>query len=447
MADVKKTTDEKEVEEASVAPVAETTTEALIAPSARYLEFMTPFAKTCGKSVDEVTVALTEAEWINGPDDGALDILVDEDSAPIAEVAADLSALGVKKGPARAAINALRKSATPTTEAAPAAATTSAPVGTVSFDAVLPTVPTDASWVEALRTGGVLKVDQSTVISAIRATLALRAGLFGIPEKLAVLMEKFADENEEQVDPEFFKLRKQMTRRNYSDIFAAVEGLDGTYVTEKRKKQLFKRIDSHLWPAITEFYEQLKSWQETWLQGTTGPAATGAAIAALVGGGGMVGGVLPPGMMQPPDTGILRDSADAVANAINKVFAGTGVQIASALAYDATKIKETLVNPRLPALTGAANRDQMLRQLDVAVSATYPRMETNLTRFVLSVMQVKDQPAGNEELQYFGMMFMLGSQIPWDQLKGGRVENAAGRLSGIGSRSENLMGDSSKDWR
>jgi len=69
--------------------------------------------------------------------------------------------------------------------------------------------------------------------------------------------------------------------------------------------------------------------------------------------------------------------------------------------------------------------------LGVAVSATYPRLETNLTRFVLAVMQAKDQPAGNEELQYFGALFMLGSQIPWDQLGGNK---SGDRLTGIGGQ-------------
>ena len=111
----------------------------------------------------------------------------------------------------------------------------SGPVAAVSFDEVLPAVPTDASWLEALRTGGVLKVDQSTVISVIRAALAHRAGLFEIPDSLVRLMEKFADENDDQVDPEFFKLRKQMTRRSYAEIFEAIDGLDGSYVTEDAK--------------------------------------------------------------------------------------------------------------------------------------------------------------------------------------------------------------------
>lgn len=335
---------------------------------------------------------------------------------------ADLIEVGMKKLSARKVIAALTAENKPVVETS-----TSGSVGaTVSFDAVLPAVPTDTSWLEALRTGGVLKVDQSTVIAAIRAALAHKAGLYRIPDALAEMMETFADANEDQVDPEYFKLRKQMTRRSYADVFAAIEGLDGTYVTEARKKQLFTRIDEKLWPAIAAFYEQLKSWQDAWMKGASNPMMMMGAIMSM--GGGSTG--MPPGLMQPPDTGILRDTADAMADAVNKVFAGTGVQIASALAYDATKIKETLENPRLPGLTGTANRDQMLRQLGVAVSATYPRMETNLTRFVLSVMQLKDQSAGNEELQYLSALFMLGSQIPWDQL-GGMV-SASRRPTGVG---------------
>ncbi|MEK9182305.1 MAG: hypothetical protein AAB781_01800 [Patescibacteria group bacterium] len=339
----------------------------------------------------------------------------------------DLVGVGMKKLQARKLVAALKP---PPTVASPESIS-SGPVAAVSFDEVLPAVPTDASWLEALRTGGVLKVDQSTVISVIRAALAHRAGLFEIPDSLVRLMEKFADENDDQVDPEFFKLRKQMTRRSYAEIFEAIDGLDGSYVTEGRKKQLFSRVDQYLWPAIIAFYDQLRSWQEAWVQGAGNPALMMSALMAASGGGGMA---LPPGMMQPPDTGILRDNADAVADAVNRVFAGTGVQIAAALAYDASKIKGTLENSRLPALTGAANRDQMLKQLGVAVSATYPRLETNLTRFVLAVMRAKDQPSGNEELQYFGALFMLGSQIPWDQLGGSASpRRTTAGVSGIGS--------------
>lgn len=329
----------------------------------------------------------------------------------------DMVGVGMKKIPAR---NLLKALAPPE----PAASVAASAMNSMSLDAVLPSVPNDASWLEALRTGGVLKVDQSTVIAAIRAALGHRAGLFTIPASLVGLMEEFSDQIEETVDPEFFKLRKQLTRRSYAEIFEAIPGLEGSYVTDARKKQLFDRVDEYLWPAIISFYEQLKSWQEAWMQGVANPMLVMSAFMATSGGGG----VMPPGIMQPPDTGVLRDSASDVADAANRVFAGVGVQIAAALAYDATKIKETLENPRLPSLIGTTNRDQMLKKLNVAVPATYPRLETNLTRYVLAIMQVKDQPAGNEELQYFGAMFMLGSQIPWDQLGGSRNS----RLSGIG---------------
>lgn len=161
------------------------------------------------------------------------------------------------------------------------------------------------------------------------------------------------------------------------------------------------------------------------MQGASNPALIMAAMMGNTGAG--VG--MPPGMMAPPETGGLRDYADAVADAVNRVFAGTGRHVASALAYDASQIKKSMEDPRLPSLIGAANRDQMLKKLGVSVNATYPRLETNLTRFVLSTLQAKDVPAGNEEYQYFGTLYMLGSQIPWDQLG----VNTGG-YSGVGGR-------------
>jgi hypothetical protein len=244
------------------------------------------------------------------------------------------------------------------------------------------------------------------------------------------MMERFADDLDEPVDLMYFELREQLTRHNYAEIFQAIPGLSGTYVTEKRRTQLLDRIYQHLWSALDSFYNQLRGWQESWLQGAANPALLLAPL--LAGGSGMA---LPPGIMQPPDTGVLRDHAEAVNEAINKVFAGVGRHIAAALAYDAMKIRETLLDPRLPGLIGAANREQMLKQLGVAVNATYPRLEQNLTRFVLATMQVGDQPAGDVELRYFSTLLMLGQQIDFDQL-GGRGD----RVTGIGGDRTHHLG-------
>lgn len=364
-------------------------------------------------------------------DDVAAKIITDlgaravEDLSGLTE--ADLIGAGMKPLQARKLIKAL----TPPKSASETAA---AAIETASLiDTVLPSVPNNESWLTALKAGGVLKVDESTVIAAVRAALAHRVGLYEVPDILVVKMEAFADANEEQVDPSFFEIRRQLTRRNYADIFEALKGFEGTYVTEARKKQLFQRIDDYLWPAIISFNNQLRDWYDAWLKTGMNPMVMMGAFLSARGG---VGGVMPPAMMQPPDTGVLRDNADAVADATNKVFAGTGVQIAAALAFDASKITDTLSSPRLPAMIGAANRDQMLRQMGVAVPPTYPRLETNLTKFVLSIIKVKDQPAGEEELRYFGALYMLGSNITWDLLEGGR--SVGKRPTGIGRERTSL---------
>lgn len=319
---------------------------------------------------------------------------------------ADLVGCGMKVLQARKLAAALK----PVVEAAAPAVT-----NVVSFDGVLPKVPEDESWLRALQVGGVLKVEESTVIALIRAALAKRVGLYEITEKLVTKMEEFADINDEPVNSEYFKLRKDLTRRTYGDIFAAIEGLDGNYVTEARKKATFGKVNTVLWPAISGFNASLRGWQEAYMQTMTNPTMMMGAMMALAGGGG--GGMMP-GIMQPPDTGVIRDGAAALNDAINKVFSGPGIQIASALAYEANSIKNSLTDPRLPALIGAANRDQMLKMLEVNVVPTYPRLEENLVRFVLSAIKLKDQTAGPEEVNYLSTLYMLGSQIPWDQIQG-----------------------------
>jgi hypothetical protein len=330
----------------------------------------------------------------------------------------DLTSIGIKPVPARKLISGLAPAA-PAVETAAFTAT--------SFEGILPMVPDDGTWLDALRAGGVLKIQRSSVVAAVRAALADRVNLYDVPDRLVQAMLQFAKDNEEPVDEEFYALRKLLTRRSYAEIFAAIDDVDGRIVTETNKKELFQAIDIHMWPAIIAFYNQLKSWQEAWVQGAANPMAL---MAPLLAGSG-AGFALPPGLLSPPDTGVLRDQGEELNNAINKAFAGVGVPVAAALAYDASQIKKSLENTRLPSMIGAANRDQMLRQLGVAVSAVYPRLERNLITFVLGAIEAKDQPGGTDELRYFGALYMLGSQIQWDELSGGKRSKLE-EYSGIG---------------
>jgi hypothetical protein len=165
---------------------------------------------------------------------------------------------------------------------------------------------------------------------------------------------------------------------------------------------------------VVSFHGQIKAWMDSWQQGAANPAIFMSAMTQIM-GGGAIGG-LPPGMMQAPETGVLRDAAETVNDDINRIFAGTGVVTARALAYDANQIKATMEDANLPALVGATNRDQMLRQLGVDVSSNYTRLELNLTKYVMGILNIKDVPAGNEETAYFGSLFYLGNQIPWDAI-------------------------------
>ncbi|NQV89124.1 MAG: hypothetical protein HQ488_02275 [Parcubacteria group bacterium] len=378
--------------------------------------------KTAEPTLLEQIVALGVAEDIATKIVDELGVTSVADLAMLTE--SDLTDVGMKAIPARKLLAAVK---VPEPEPAPAAGPRdhAAEVSAVSIDSLLPAVPSNESWLMALRSGGVLKVDQSTVIAAIRAAMANRAGLFQAPERLVQAMEAFTDESEEQVPPEFFALRKLLTRRSYGDLFDAIDGMDGNFVTKARKDVLLRRLDDELWPAILTFHETLKGWQEAWMQGTSNPNMM---MMMMMGKG--TGMTMPPGVMSPPDTGVVRDAGDAVADAVNRVFKGTGVQIASALAYEATQISETLTNPRLPAMVGAASREIMLKKLGLVVPATYPRLEQNLVRYVLGILEGKER--SDDEVQYFGALFMLGSQITWSELDAG--SNGVGRLSGIGSQ-------------
>lgn len=362
-----------------------------------WVEYIAPFAEILGKDVVTVTALLNPI--VGDPGDQAIALLKDPSASPDADIKSALN--GTPSAVANRAISALREPIV----AAPPLAFTGAEI--------LPPAPTDENWLTALRAGGTLKVDETTVVSAVKAALAYRVGFFDIPELLVRKMEDFADQNADPVSPEYFRLRKQITQRTYGEIFEAIPGLDGTFVTDKRRGELFRRVDATFWPALVTFHSQLKGWMDAWQQGAANPAAMMNVIMTIAGGGGAA---MPPGMLSPPDSGVLRDQAESFNDDLNKVFAGTIAPVASALAFDAKRIKETLANENLPAMVGAANREQMLRQLGVEVSATYPRLETNLTRYVLSVMSIKDLPAGNEELQFFSALYMLGTSIPWDQL-------------------------------
>ena len=357
-----------------------------------------------------------------GADEATIDKVVSElgveelDDLASLEVA-DLTGAGMKLAKARKLVAELKNTSKP---AAPAVAAAETRAIQSQFEALLPSIPTDESWLNALKTGGILKVDESSYIAAIRAALADRAGLYNVPDALSKAMEKYADETEEQVDPTFYALRKSLTRRAYGDIFAAIDGLDGTFITDARRKEFLSRIRDTLWPAIAESYRTLDGWYQTWRASFSDPSMLIAAI-----GGGFSGGAAGMSMITPPDTAQLHDAGDTLVDSINRVFRGTGVQVAAAMAYDANTIRNTLEDPRLPSMVGVKNREMMLKKIGASVSSNYIRLEQNLVKYVLAFAK-HDTVTSDVEVNYFVALWQLGTQINWNELGGSDATGMTG---------------------
>lgn len=335
---------------------------------------------------------------------------------------ADLVSVGMKKLPARALLQKLVPVMVSEVSAPATTAFTMA-----NYD-VLPSVPDDESWLKALKVGGVLKFNPVTVAGTVSAALASRCGLYDLPKRIVQAMEQFAESLSEPVGPDFFDMQRMLTEHSYAEIFSAIPGATGRYATQARKDALLGKLDQNLWAALTSFHGQLNGWLDAWQKGNANPTLMMSAIAAMASGTPMPGG-----LMQPPPTDVLRDAAEGVIEVINKIFAGTGILVATALAYDAQQIRKALENPNLPAHIGAVNRDQMLKQLGVAVTSDYPRLEANVKRYALGIIEFPNVTAGNTELAYITALFQLGSAITWDKL-GLDSSGRSSKPTGIGSR-------------
>jgi hypothetical protein len=377
------------------------------------------FAAAVGKTVDEIVEALKQ--YLGEFNDSTADILADETATPIEDLKPILTDAGPKipLPVLKFNLNLLRgKDKASEQPAAPAAAT---PATTSSFATdVLPAVPDDDSFLEALKVGGVLRVGTTEVMCAIRAALANRAGLYDLPKLLLKLIEEKAMKSRKPSGPEYYELQKLVTQRSYAEIFRALE-VPGEFATEGRKKQLLDRVDPALWNALSGFQGQLLGWRDSWSAGMTNPMMMFSVMAM-----GSAGQPLPPGMMTPPDTAPLRDAAEAVIETINAVFAGPSIPIARALAWDAQRVKKLLTDERLPIACGAVDTEQMLLDLDVAVTSDYIRLERSIVRYALGIMEYPKVTPGNEDYNYVGALLQLGLSIPWEKLP----ERAAGPKKG-----------------
>lgn len=365
-------------------------------------EYIKPFADSVGKTIKEVTEALKSE--VGEPSDQAIEVLSNEEYTPFDSLKDSLSALRIPSAILRKNIILLRKKITP-----------SDPI--IMGSSLLPSIPDDSSFLEALKVGGDLKVGITEIISAIKATLAKKVGLFEIPSKLVEKMESFAETCQDPVGKEFFEVRNMVIEKSYAEVMSVL-GIKGSFVTESRKNSFLSKLESSLWVEIKSFFDLLANWNRTWAETSNNPTILTHQIALLIDGSSS--GVSP-AMMQPPDTSILKDASEALINVMNRIFSGYGIPIARALAYEAQKIKSILENEQLPSMIGAANREIMLKMLNTDVASDYVRLERNLVQFIVAVMEYpKITP--NTEILYLSEMLKLGSAIDFNKLNKDQAE-------------------------
>ena len=330
----------------------------------------------------------------------------------------DLTSAGLKLVNARKLLAELNDVAKKEATAAVAAAT---PIMS-DYSMILPSPSTNESFLKALKAGGVLKVDDSSYEAALRVFLADRCGLYAVPDKLSTAMLDYADGGDVPVDSIFFELLDSITRRNYGDLFSAIPGITGTFVSKKRRDEFVRRISNEMCPAVRDAYVALDAWYKSMLAASSNPAALVQAFSGIMSGAGMGLGVsLPP-------TDAVHDAADTLKDAINHVFRGTAAPVGAAMAKDAMEIASVLNNPALPAMVGAPNREQMLKKLGINITPNYARLEQNLVRFVLSYIKFDEAGAGNEAA-YLTALWTLGNSINWPDLVG-KLDSGVTSISG-----------------
>lgn len=363
------------------------------------------FANSVGKTAEEINNALKPL--VGEPGDEALSIISDPTSLSDDDIKGVL-VLGELKIPLGVFNKHLPKLRGPVVVSADSRSTGS------TFDAILPTIPEDNSFLEMLKVGGNLKVDTTAVISAVKAAIAERLHVFDLPSLIKQKMEDFAEQQEEPVGETYYRLQKMVTSRSYADVLS-VMGIEGNFMSQAKTKKFLQKVDEHLWPALQNFHTLLDQWQESWIKAAGNP---GIMMSMLVMGQTGNKNAISATMMNPPETNGLHDEAEAVINKINKVFAGEGIAVSRALAYDATRIKGVLSEKGLPETMGAATNEQMIKMLGMNVGADFVRLERNIARYTMSIMEFPKITVPGEEQAYLAAMLQLGAAIPWDKLIG-----------------------------
>jgi hypothetical protein len=381
------------------------------------------FATAIGKDLTDVNTAL--ASLVGEPGDDSLDLLLSEEDCPTADIKAALG--GVPSAKLNKAVREILRPAAPApAPGEPAAEAASAPgisAAGVSPAAVsLPAVPGDfESFISALRAGGTLKVKPGIVMSGIQVGFGNRFNLDGIVQIIEEQIIDVAERRGDPVPPVYDNFHNLAVQRKYADILAALGVAPGTTggrkVAQKYVKEMERKVDEILFPAMRDFDTALASWV------STGMASEGSqmGLAALM--QQQMTGVASPFAAfatAPADTTILVEEATRIIERVNQCFGGLGERAAAMRAHDSQQIRVAMQLPELPAALGYVDREDMLRGLfgEDLVTIADERTERSLVQWALAVLDLPNKTEGAEINGLLVGMWQLRPSIPWDRLVG-----------------------------
>lgn len=385
--------------------------------SAKWATLVEKFASTTNLGVEVVGPKLKSLA--GSDDDVGVELLENVADTPDADVKALFSNDGVALARLNKAIREMRAAPAATTSTGTSVNTGNA--STAFSPVVLPVVPDDNSFLDALKAGGVAKVNGIDVVAAAQVLLADTLGVYGIE---ATVSDKILERYEELGEPcpeIYYGLRKEVNRRSYAEVLNAL-GASGTDMSQAAKSRLLQKVKP-LYGNLRAFQNRLEGWWDSWMAQGQNPALMMQALMTM--GSGMAN-PLAQMAQQPPDTSAVISAQEGLIDTLNGMFGGTGKVVARAMAADALTTRKTLENPELIGAIGASSREEMLKKLGLAVSSDIVRANRDVSQYIFGVMELGKKSTA-ELPAYIVALMTLGKQIPWETLGQVKPNSSASR--------------------
>jgi hypothetical protein len=293
-------------------------------------------------------------------------------------------------------------SARPASAGSGPGASTSEPV---DVRAALAAIPDDRSLLETVQRTATLRVDAADLVAAVRLRLGQSYGLDGIEGKLLRRIEERAIELEQPCPEVFFALERVLARRAHADVLAALD-LPGTFVTERRQRDLLARLPA-LWRDVQAFDRALAAWDDAWRHKAAHPQAMLESLARVIHQPDQA-----PAAASVPDPSPLVGPFSDVVRALHRAFAGVGTVVARALVERTHALMELLADPRLVDACGASNRDDLLRALDLRVPNDASVRERAAVQYLLTVAELGAQDETRRVASFMALRD-LSRDVPW----------------------------------